>query len=188
MAVHRFRVCRALDTNFIYFAPNLKFSDLDLTGNRLPTQLQQRIDGFYLTPALSLAETRDAFAAGVLVVCAIDALAWFRGGGVGSTARIEAFCRKIPDLDVNDNVEVFCRDFRQGLVHQGLVKNGGEFSFDLERIAKRDHERLIVNPECLALQMRQMLKDYIDELYRDPGATKRLLSTVTRTFKVALTG
>jgi hypothetical protein len=170
----------------LYFAPDLKFSGLDLTGTRLPTQLQRRIDGYYLGPALSLAKSKHAFAAGLLVVCAIDALEWFKGGGVGSLARITAFCRKIPDLETDDNAEIFCEDFRNGLVHQGLVKNGSEFSLDIKNIAERDGTRLSVNPERLALQVREMLNEYIKALYSDPSESRRLLQRVKRTFKFEL--
>src|SRR6266481_5371770 len=72
----------------LYFAPNVRFADLDWTGVRLPTQFHQRMSGFYLKPAIVLAEAEHAFASGVLVVCAIDALALFTTGSSAVRARI----------------------------------------------------------------------------------------------------
>jgi hypothetical protein len=63
------------------FAPGITFADLDIiNGERLPTQFRQRMAGFYLNPAIDLAVDDHAFAAGVLVVCAIDALALLNAG------------------------------------------------------------------------------------------------------------
>jgi hypothetical protein len=42
--------------DILYFAPNVKFSDLDLSGVKLPDQFEARIRGFYLGPAKSLAQ------------------------------------------------------------------------------------------------------------------------------------
>src|SRR4051812_14418214 len=96
----------------LYFAPSVCFAELDWTGNRLPTQFHQRIAGFYLGPALNLARANHAFAAGVLVVCAIDALALVMTGSTAVTARITAFCSKIPDLAIGQNAAMFCEHFR----------------------------------------------------------------------------
>lgn len=66
----------------VCFAPGIRFADLDLEGTTLPTQYAARIEGYYLTPAERAAQQEDAFAAGLLVVAAIDAMArLLRGPG-----------------------------------------------------------------------------------------------------------
>jgi hypothetical protein len=171
----------------LYFAPEVTFNDLDLkTGARLPTQFYQRIAGFYLNPATALAKNKHAFPAGLLIVCAIDALAQFTTGSTGVTKRIEAFCMQIPDLAVGNNAEIFCRDFRHGLVHEARVKNGSEFNCDTTKLAHFDHDRLIVNPAMLAKDVLDLLKAYTAALNRDPAAKKILIKKIERKFKFEL--
>src|SRR5262245_34518473 len=112
----------------LYFAPGIRFADLDLSGNRLPSQFQCRIAGFYLKPAIDLARSKHAFAAGVLVVCAMDALALLATGSSSVTGRIKSLCQRIPGLDSPEMADIFCESFRNGLVHQARIKNGSEFS------------------------------------------------------------
>ena len=72
----------------LYFAPGIRFDQVDLGGPRLPEQFRQRVRGFYIAPAEKCAEMDYAFAAGVLLVSCIDALARHRfGDGVGRRDR-----------------------------------------------------------------------------------------------------
>src|ERR1700680_4367112 len=96
----------------LYFAPGIPFAELDIArGERLPMQFGKRMAGFYLNPAIDLAEDRHAFAAGVLVVCAIDALALLIYGSASVTGRITAYCRNIPELAEEENARIFCQSF-----------------------------------------------------------------------------
>ncbi len=170
----------------LYFAPNVRFADLDWTGARLPTQFQQRIAGFYLKPALALAGANHAFAAGVLVVCAIDALALLMTGSSAVTARITAFCTKIPDLAVGNNADMFCDHFRNGLVHEARVKKGSEFSVDIEHLAVASHGRLIVHPGLLAETVTDHLNDFVTGLYHDPAQKLAFRNKLKRKFRYEL--
>lgn len=70
--------------DILYFAPKIRFGEVDLNGPRLPEQFKCRMAGLYVTPAEQCARGGHAFAAGVLLVSCIDALARLRfGGGVG---------------------------------------------------------------------------------------------------------
>jgi len=170
----------------LYFAPSIRFSELDWTGARLPTQFEQRIAGFYLKPAIALARANHAFAAGVLVVCAIDALALLMTGSNAVTARISAFCTKIPDLAVGQNAAVFCEDFRNGLVHEARVKNGSEFSVDIKSVAVSSHKRLIVNPLLLGETVARLLKDYVAMLQQNPAEKLAFRNKLKRKFQYEL--
>jgi hypothetical protein len=169
----------------LYFAPGVRFSQLDLSGLRLPTQFKQRIAGFYLKPAISVA-AENAFAAGLLVTCAIDALAFYNTGSMSVSGRIIAYCKKIPDLAVGENAELFCDKFRHGLVHEARVKDGSEFSTELQQTSLRDGDRLIVNPVRLANDLMPVLDAFIDELYHDLKRTAAFRRKIKRTFSFEL--
>jgi len=64
----------------LYFAPDITFSNVDITGTTLAQQMGDRIRGFYLEPAHVLIENGHAFASGVMLVVAIDALARLETG------------------------------------------------------------------------------------------------------------
>ncbi len=170
----------------LYFSPELRFADLDRTGKHLPSQLQKRIDGFYLNPAISLAKGGHAFASGVLVVCAMDALVLLMTGTSSSQARIMGFCLKIPELATADTPNLFCKHFRNGLVHSARVKEGSEFSLDIQHVAVSRNDRLIVNPLKLALSVQAVLSDYIARLKQDPAAKQALRKKLLRHFAYEL--
>ncbi len=170
----------------LYFAPNVRFADLDLTGKCLPTQFKQRIDGFYLKPALCLAKANHAFAAGVLVVCAIDALALIMTGSTGVTSRIKGFCTKIPELADDQIATTFCDHFRNGLVHEARVKDGSEFSVDIQRVAIATRGRLTVHPGLLAGSVRGLLNDFVKGLDRSPSDKHGFIKKLKRTFRYEL--
>jgi hypothetical protein len=170
----------------LYFAPGVAFSSLDIRGGRLPDQFFQRIDGFYLQPAIELARNRHDFAAGLMAVCAADALAGFVTGASGTKERMVAFFRHIPGLDERETAELFCEHFRNGLVHDARVKGGSEFSVDIRGVAQRHGDRLAVNPLGLAEGVRRMLAEYRKRLYRDYTEMKSLRARIRRRFKVEL--
>ena len=171
----------------LYFAPSITFADLDIErGERLPTQFRQRIAGYYLNPAVDLAVEGHAFAAGVLVVCAIDALALFTTGSQSVTGRITAFCRNIPELTEEENARIFCESFRHGLVHHARVMDGNEFDDSINKIAVRNGKHLAVHPLLLAKKVIEMLDEYVDGLNRNPEAKAAFLKKLKRTFRYEL--
>jgi hypothetical protein len=170
----------------LYFAPSIRFADLDWSGERLPLQFQQRIAGFYLEPAVKLAKARHDFASGILAVCAMDALASFMTGSSGNS-RITGFARKhIPELAAKHDAEMFCDHFRNGLVHEARVKDGSEFSTEINRIVDIRHNYLVVNPLLLSIRVRKVLEDYVVALYHDPKAKNALAKKLKKTFRFEL--
>jgi len=170
----------------LYFAPNIRFADLDLSGVYLPSQFQCRIDGFYLKPAIDLARSNHAFAAGVLVVCAIDALALLTTGSSSVTGRIKSFCKQIPELDSDEAAKIFCESFRNGLVHQSRIKNGSEFSVDIDRIAICNNDRLVIHPLLLAQAVSRLLAEYVSSLYKNRRAQRTFRNKLKREFQFEL--
>lgn len=159
----------------LYFAPEIPFSELDLSGERLPRQFQDRIMGFYLKPAIELAQPEPPkrphdFASGVLSVCAIDSMARLMAdprNGVGK--RIKEFCKKIPDLAEGSRPKLFCDQFRNGLVHEGRIKDGSEFSLNENILVVQEQERLRVNPLLLANAIASLLESEVLRLETNPN-------------------
>jgi hypothetical protein len=167
----------------LYFAPGIPFSRVDWSGSHLPAQYQQRIEGFYLKPAMVLGRAKQHFPSGLLVVCAIDAVALIMTGSTAVSARIRAFCAKIPELSGDQTATMFCEHFRNGLVHEARVKRGSEFSGDIRGVAIADRGRLIVNPLLLAEAVSVLLRDYVVMLNRSPAEKNTFRNKLKRKFR-----
>lgn len=154
----------------LYFAPNVRFDEVDFTSPALPDLFAKRLRGFYLEPAARALEYGDAFAAGVLLVACIDSLARFDvGGEVGERFRSYAE-KRLPSFGVKAAARSLYRDFRNGLVHESRIKRGAQFSLDMDpEIAfQRIQGVAMVNPCRLLAEVDQALDLYIDELSKTP--------------------
>ncbi len=160
--------------DLLYFAPGIRFDQVDLVGPELPSQFRHRITGFYIDPAEACANLGHAFAAGVLLVSAIDALARIRfRGGVG--ARFRRFAREeLQSFPDDDLAERFYDEFRNGLVHEARLKNGGQFSLGVAETVVLLGGLLLINPRCLADEVRTALDSYIALLQHDAGELGKL--------------
>lgn len=170
----------------LLFAPDVPFSAVDLKHGRLPNQLYRRIAGFYLVPAMELAKTRHDFAAGLLVVCAADALGGFITGASANTARTVGFFQSIPGLQDPEVAVLFVDHFRHGLVHEARVKCGGKFSVEVHSVAERQGASLAVNPRLLAEAVHARLVAYRDQLNSNTAALAALKKTIRRRFATEL--
>lgn len=154
----------------LYFAPDVRFDEVDYASETLPMVFAARVRGFYLEPASRALDNGDAFAAGVLLVACIDALARFDvGGPVGQ--RFEQFARKRLDSFKNGSgASVLYLDFRNGLVHESRIKRGAQFSvdFDPEQTYQRSQGVSIVNPRRLLGEVDEALSRYVEELSNNP--------------------
>jgi hypothetical protein len=159
----------------LYFAPDIKLDEVDLEGPKLPDQFRQRLIGFYIEPAEECARRNQAFAAGVLLVSCIDALgrAWFSDAKPGR--RIKRLVReKLKSFSSGSLAQRFYAEVRNGLVHQAQLKEGAQFSTEIEATVEEDAERLVVNPARLAEEVRAALDEYVDHLEADPAALAQL--------------
>jgi len=160
--------------DILYFAPGIKFSEVDLNGPKLPDQFRIRVDEFYLVPAQKCVEAKHAFAAGVLLVSCIDALAYMRFGGRAGK-RFKRFTREqLLSFSSDDLANHFYDDFRNGLIHEGRLKKGGQFSLDIKRTVILSDGILIVNPTCLAQETSAALRSYLHLLQTDNAERKKL--------------
>lgn len=166
--------------DLLYFAPDVRFDQVDLDGRELPKQFGQRVAGLYIIPAEECSERGYAFAAGALLVSCIDSLARLRfGAGVGR--RFKRFaCEELQSFSNAELAERFYDDFRNGLLHEGRVKEGGQFSFEITSTLQELGGILLVNPKLLAAEVWSALRAYVALLERDAVERAKLAKTLTR--------
>jgi hypothetical protein len=74
----------------------------------------------------------------------------------------------------------FYEDFRNGLVHEARIKNGGQFSLDIGSTVERPGGMLLINPTRLGAEVRSAIDGYAALLKRDPAARQRLERALAR--------
>ena len=164
----------------LYFAPDIRFDQVDLDGRDLPDQFRQRIEGFYILPAEVCVARNHAFAAGVLLVSCVDALARrCFGNGVGK--RFTRFAREqLKSFASGDLAKRFYLEFRNGLVHETRLKEGGQFSLDIESTVEILDGLLLVNPRLLAIEIRSALNSYVALLRGDAKELVKLSQSLRK--------
>lgn len=58
----------------------------------------------------------------------------------------------------------FYNEFRNGLIHEGRIKDAGQFSYDFPEIIKVEEGVMIVNPDKLICKINTVLDNYIMQL------------------------
>ena len=172
----------------LYFAPEITFSELNLSdGDELLDQLQERIEGYYLRPARELVEGEHAFAAGVIIVTCIDALSRFEYGTESETdERFPKWCgAKLPAFADGFSRRFYC-DFRNGLVHESRVKEGGEFTFGIDKAVVATEDIFAVNPKYLVDEVSTAFDEYIKSLSTDKGGIENLKQIISSDFEYEL--
>lgn len=158
----------------LYFAPGLRFDEVDLQGENLPKHFELRIKGFYLQPAEVCVRDEHAFAAGLILISCIDALARYRfGNGV---EEVENFIATELSGFHRDNglARRFYIEFRHGLVHEARIKNGGQFSFQRRASVVEESGLLLVNPIHLLNDVESALTVYVRLLESDSQERSKL--------------
>lgn len=127
-----------------------------------------------------------AFAAGVLLVSCIDALARLRfGGSVGH--RFRQFARDELSSFASDGLAArFYDEFRNGLVHEARIKQGGQFSLELQGTVQELDGVLLVNPVYLAREIHEALTRYVELVSREGGERARLAARLRSDFAMEL--
>jgi hypothetical protein len=164
--------------DILYFSPKYKFIDLKWDDkDNLLKAFQDRVEGFYMEPARKLNKEKKAFAAGVLCVATIDFLARIETGldKVGERFEywvkdnIEQFNKPNPDKPSQTLAYRFYDEFRNGLVHEGRIKNAGQFSHDRNKLVEAVKTNgaesvMIVNPDYLLNAIATSLKGYLKKV------------------------
>ena len=190
----------------LYYSPSCKFEDLKrLIDNKEERGLlkcfEERVKELYLEPAYVLIkEANDkksdnssiglVFSAGLICVSAIDFLGRFYFG----CPKDEVECRfvgwllKYMSPPFNALLaKKFYKDFRNGLVHECRIKNGGEFSLNegetiREEVDDNGVRYLVVNPEKLLKKLDDGFKNYLDDLQQDENMLCQLIECLEKDF------
>jgi len=118
----------------LYFAPGVRFSDLTIHSPKIVEKFHQRIESYYLEPARLLTKEEQAFAATVLLVSCLDALARYDSADPknnwGNRKRyIDWLKTTMPKVFSEKVATAFYDDIRCGAVHEARIKNGCAFTF-----------------------------------------------------------
>jgi hypothetical protein len=169
--------------DIVYFAPGIRFSDIVLHGEELPEQFESRIEAFYLKPAHEMAHSGHAFASGLLLVSCIDALARIESSaGVGD--RFRSWVKdELQSFNDGEIARRFYEEFRNGLVHEARIKNGGQFSLEQSKTVDTTMEVLSINPKCLAEEVGIALDRYVDKLRSDGSSCDKLRVRLKEDFR-----
>ena len=131
----------------LLFAPGIRFDQADLQGDALPAQYRQRMAGFYIEPAVVCADHGHAFAAGTLLVACIDGMVCLRYCDAVVRHRFIKLAQEdFRSFRTAALAARFYEDFRNGLVHEGRVKNGGQFSLEVDETVRELQGLLLINP------------------------------------------
>ena len=178
--------------NVVYFAPGIKFSDIDFSGGKLPDQYHKRIKGLYLDPAALLIESKSAFASGLLIMCCIDAIAKYQLIDIEKNKykvgeRFKIWCQaNLPSFGKDWYAKCFWEDFRNGLVHESRIKEGGSFSFDIDSIIKENQLSIDINPLFLHQEVDQAVISFIELLKNNQKQLDSFAQVIKDEFKQEL--
>ncbi len=198
--------------NEIYFAPGIKFKDLNWNDPKyLIWAFHQRVDGFYLRQANLFIETWNerinvvrereelsglAFGCGVICSTAIDFLAgieFFPSQDIGDRNKkwLNRWVSPFQDTDPqNPRQSISARfyyEFRNGLIHEGRIKHAGQFSFDSELFTHNGlyeivDEAMVVNPGALLNSIASGLDNYLRESLDDELLLQKFRCTLIQVF------
>jgi hypothetical protein len=169
--------------DILYFSPRYKFLDLKWDNkNILIDAFEDRVKGFYIEPAKKLNEDKKGFATGILCVTTIDFLARIATDTNGVRKRIvewletnvKEFSENDPDNQKQTLANRFYEEFRNGLVHEGRIKNAGQFSYDFEKLVNVMNGVMVVNPRCLINVIETSFKNYVDKIKKEESALRQL--------------
>ena len=152
----------------LYFSPKYKFLDLKWDKKTLIKAFRDRVEGFYLNPAKLLNEGKHAFGAGVLCVTTIDFLARITINSEKVGQRIKGWLTKNIPGDFNETLaQRFYEEFRNGLVHEGRIKNCGQFSYDFSELVHQENGIIIVNSNLLLEKINDSFESYMTKVRTD---------------------
>lgn len=171
--------------NGLFFAPGIRFKDLDLEDAHVfADALAVRADHWFFEPATSITQS-SPFAAGIIVVCFVDAAAEFTG-----TTFVQWLQESVPSTAERDPrhtkksvAESFEEDVRHGLVHHARLNRGAEFSLELEQPIAVIGSVLVVNPRELLSAIRVKWQAFLDRVRSDEGVHQSTARRVARVFK-----
>ncbi|GBD98831.1 hypothetical protein BMS3Abin07_00858 [bacterium BMS3Abin07] len=178
--------------DILYFSPKYTFSALQWDNKDcLIAAFRDRVEGFYLNPAEELNHRKYTFASGVMCVTTIDFLARIETCMNNARNRnekwlkdnIEEFKGRDPSKHSQSLASRFYDEFRNGLVHEGRIKNAGQFSYNFGELVKVEESAMIVNPGFLLKAIKGSFERFIDKVKSDDSAFRSLKCALLRDFR-----
>ena len=174
---------------FLYFAPDMAFADLDFREEELPNQYSQRIIGYYLAPAELLANNGHGFGSGLLVLCAIDALGKIEFPALGVGGRFKRYCRnRLPSFSNHDHAKQLYEVFRCGITHEARAKDGAEITLESDCTVEPAPGGIRVNPVYLLNEVRTALHTQMEEISADAEKKRIFKKYILTQFSKELVG
>jgi hypothetical protein len=173
----------------LFFAPNVRFADLDVDDPIIVQHFHSRIDGYYLAPARLLAK-HHAFAAVLLLASSIDAIARYASqpGECNRCRYVRWLHTALPCLSSKLLATRFYEDFRCGLVHEARAKDGCVFTSQIRHPVVVENGVMAVNPELFADEVFQALDTFCKCLKVSAGALAEFQKALKRDFKKEMSG
>lgn len=156
----------------LHFSPKYIFGDIDFNNKeKLIDAFNDRVYGFYLNPAKLLDDNRLGFACALMCAVAIDFLARLVYPNFAPGLRIRYWLKdNIPEFNNGDFAARFYEYFRCGLVHEGRIKNPGEFSYESSHVVAAEDGIVRINPSLLLKKIERALTEYLIKLQKDSVA------------------
>jgi hypothetical protein len=168
----------------LFFAPEIPFFKVDPSNPALISQFCARIEGYYLSPALELAERDEAFPAGVLLASVVDALARYDPRCTNPDTRYtDWLVRELPSFTDFRNAKRFYDDFRCGLVHEARIKNGCEFSAAFGETVHLEDGAMVVDPRSFHAEVVAAVTKFSEHLRADAQAFTKFAGRIQADFQ-----
>ncbi|WP_257388089.1 hypothetical protein [Tahibacter caeni] len=145
-----------------WFAPRIEWQEINVEHKKFPKQLRERFEGFYFVPAEQLLEKDNDFAAGVLILCALDAIARLWTGKPGQVGARFKEAAEAMGMSKGQAAQ-FYDGYRNGLIHEARIKSGACFDKSRGDLIGEVDGGVVANPRHLLRNARQLL----DELLAD---------------------
>lgn len=96
---------------------------------------------------------------------------------------IKEFCKIDPNFTNRTLADRFNDEFRNGLIHEGRIKNVGQFSYDFPEIINMEEEVMIVNPGKLLCKIEFLLDNYIKQVKESESLFLKFRESLRKDFK-----
>jgi len=171
--------------NILYFSPKYRFDQINWNDKEeLIEAFKDRVEGFYLNPARALNEHKYPFGSGVLCVITIDFLARIENNSESVEKRIKKWLTEnISEYFDETLAQRFYKEFRNGLIHEGRIKNCGQFSYDFDELVHQENGIMIVNPNLLLEKIVDSFESYITKVRTDNFAFQLFRCAILRDFQ-----
>ena len=175
----------------LYFAPGVSFHGLNVYAPDILGKFRRRIEGYYLEPARLLTKEEHAFAATVLLVSCLDALARYdsinpKNSGGNRKRYIDWLNANMPKVFSENFATIFYDDIRCGAVHEARIKNGCVFTFYTGSAIFCENNIMAVNPERLADHVTDALNQFCEARTADPSKLKKFQDDLKDDFNIEL--